>query len=79
MVQPWQDPRYEADGPFLLKAKNGISLWSAAIDIRESDATGDLPNVELLPEKHCLFFHYCDKQAAEASAKVENSSYCSIP
>lgn len=70
MVCPWQDARYVEEGPFTLKANNGICLWSGAIDIRESeDGLQELPNMGLLSDRHCLLFHYTDKQAVEVKKK----------
>eukprot|EP00438_Fugacium_kawagutii_P009567 Skav212724 [mRNA] locus=scaffold1734:152265:153196:- [translate_table: standard] len=61
-----QDPRYTQEDLFTLKAENGILLWSAAIDLRQQDAPGAQLPMEFLPEKHCLMFHYTNKEAVEA-------------
>lgn len=70
-----QDPHYTQEDLFKLKAENGIFLWSAAIDLRQKDGTGEQLPMEFVPENHCLMFHYTHKEAVEVSAKVQNRSY----
>eukprot|EP00438_Fugacium_kawagutii_P014241 Skav219450 [mRNA] locus=scaffold2583:22010:22940:+ [translate_table: standard] len=68
-----KDSRYTQEDLFTLKAENGIFLWSAAIDLRQKDASGAQVPTEFLPEKHCLMFHYTNKQAFEAIIQLQSN------
>lgn len=66
-----EEQKYEyKDRLRILKAKNGIKLWSVAIDVRDSkDPIGELPSRGLTKDDF-VFFHYTGEKAMER--KIHN-------